>query len=402
MLPFESTVPTATTKIPARVWRSGIAVYVLSRILVLLGLGVVAVARTQEDARNGLPRLSTLHHIRETLVSWDGFWYLEIASSGYPSSIPANVTFFMLEARAAFFPGFPMVIRFFDAALPWGQPEAALIVNVILGATAVLAVGALAHRLHGETVAILSMTLFSMFPGSFALTMAYSEALMITFSAIALLALIEERWLLAGLAGAIATMTRPNALAIGLACLVAAWLQRHRVRAALGALFSAVCTGAGFIISQLVIAGTAHEARAWFRVQREAWSEGFSFGTETARLITEWMASPLGSPTRALTVGSTIFIAAGLWAIARARLHPIVSAFSIGIVTLTVLASTTTPRPRFALTAVGLFIAISVVWVNSSSLSPERRRSLELVTSGLSAALLVTVTAIYGLLGAIP
>jgi len=130
---------------------------VLSRILVLLGLGVVAVARTQEDARNGLPRLSTLRHIRETLVSWDGFWYLEIASSGYPSNIPANVTYFMLEARAAFFPGFPMIIRIADAVLPWGQPEAALIANIVLGATAVLAVGALAYRLCGERAATLSM-----------------------------------------------------------------------------------------------------------------------------------------------------------------------------------------------------------------------------------------------------
>ena len=400
---MRSTVPTdETTRLPSRLWRFGILVFLLSRLLVLLGLGIVAVARTQEDARNGLPRLSTLHHIREALVSWDGFWYLEIASSGYPSHIPENVTYFMLEARAAFFPGFPMIVRMVDVILPWGHPESALIVNFFLGATAVLAVGALAYRLHGEQVATLSMTIFSMFPGSFALSMAYSESLMITFSALALLFLIDNRWLLAGLAGAVATMTRPNALALGLACLIAAWTQRHNIRSAFGALFSAVCTGAGFIIAQLFIAGTAKEAGAWFRVQREAWSEGFSFGIDTVRLIGEWIVSPLGSPTRALTVGSTLFIAAGLWAIARSRLHPIVSAYSIGIVSLTLLASTTTPRPRFALTAVGLFIAISVTWLNARSLSPERRRSLELVASGISGALLVTVTAIYGLLGAIP
>ena len=308
----------------------------------------------------------------------------------------------MLEARAAFFPGFPMVIRMADAVLPWGQPEAALIANIVLGATAVLAVGALAYRLYGERAATLSMAMFSMFPGSFALSMAYSEALMITFSALALLLLVDERWLLAGLAGAIATMTRPNALAIGLACLAAAWVHRQRIRAVIGAGCSALCTGAGFVVSQLVIAGTAQEAGAWFRVQREAWSEGFSFGVDTVRLIGEWIATPLGSPTRALTVGSTLFIVVGLWALARSRLHPIVASFSIGIVSLTLLASTTTPRPRFTLTAVGLFIAISVTWINARSLAPERRRSLELAASGISGAMLVTVTAIYGLLGAIP
>ncbi len=265
-----------------------------------------------------------------------------------------------------------------------------------------LAVGALAFRLHGEHVAVVSMIVFSMFPGSFALSMAYSESLMITFSALALLWLVEERWLFAGLAGAIATMTRPNALAIGLACLTAAWIHRKRMSAAIGALLSAACTGNGFIISQIFIGGRAKESGAWFRVQREAWSEGFSFGRDTVRLVAEWIASPLGSPTRALTVGSTLFIGVGLWAIARSRLHPIVSAFTIGIVSLTLFASTTTPRPRFALTAVGLFIAISIMWVNARSLSVERRRSIELTASGLSGALLVTVTAIYGLLGAIP
>lgn len=56
------------------------------------------------------------------------------------------------------------------------------------------------------------MAIFSMFPGSFALSMAYSEALMITFSALALLLLVDERWLLAGEAVVINTASPIAAL----------------------------------------------------------------------------------------------------------------------------------------------------------------------------------------------
>lgn len=71
----------------------------------------------------------------------------------------------MLEARAAFFPGFPMIIRMADAVLPWGQPEAALIANIVLGATAVLAVGALAYRLHERGRQPSQWQSFRCFPG---------------------------------------------------------------------------------------------------------------------------------------------------------------------------------------------------------------------------------------------
>ncbi len=366
------------------------------------GLGIVAVARTQEDARNGLPRLSTLHHIRETLVSWDGYWYLELAKNGYPSVVPPDVTYFMVEARAAFFPIFPLIVRWTDAALPGGLADAALIANFILGAAAVLAIGALTHRLYGEHIAIVAMVVFAMFPGSFVLSMAYSEAIMITCSALALRWLINERWLLAGIAGAIATATRPNALALVLACLAAVWMHRSQRRNLAGAALAGALTAAGFLATQLFISQTAHEGGVWFRIQREAWSEGLSFGIDTLRLVGEWVSSPLGSPTRALTAASTVIIVVGLWSMRKARLHPIVSWYTIGVVGLMVSASTTTPRPRFLLTAFGLLIAISAYWTQRSPRSRDASRVIELVVAGCCGAALVTVTAIYGLLGAIP
>ena len=44
----------------------------------------------------------------------DGLWYLELVRSGYPSTIPPDVTYHVNEARAAFFPLFPLLARWAD------------------------------------------------------------------------------------------------------------------------------------------------------------------------------------------------------------------------------------------------------------------------------------------------
>ena len=71
-------------------------------------------------------------------------------------------------------------------------------------------------------VAARAMVLFAVFPGSFVLSFAYSEATLIVFAAACLIFLVDERWLLAGVMGALATATRPNGLAVVAACVVAA------------------------------------------------------------------------------------------------------------------------------------------------------------------------------------
>jgi hypothetical protein len=64
--------------------------------------------------------------ILDVLNSWDGAWYYEVARHGYPHHIPPNITFFQLEARAAFFPLFPRVVWVINKVLPGGDVVAAL------------------------------------------------------------------------------------------------------------------------------------------------------------------------------------------------------------------------------------------------------------------------------------
>ncbi len=380
----------------------GLLTFAASRVLVFLGFGIVAVAQTQEDARNGLERVSMSKHVRDVVSSWDGYWYLSIVEYGYPRSIPDEVTYFMLEARAAFFPGFPFLVHVVDNIIPGSTIATAMLLNLVLGATGVVLVGMLTRRLASEEAAVAAMVLCAMFPGSFSLSMAYSEALMMVAVGFALIAMVDERWLLAGVAGAIATMTRPNAIALGLACLAALAVARTPIRTRAMIVVSGTLIGAGFVFTQWYIGNRAGEPLVWFRVQREAWGEGLSFGASTARLCVEWLMNPLSSPTRALTVISVLAIFVGLFVMKRVALHRVVTAYSVGVLLLTMTAATTTPRPRFIFVALGPMIAGAIWWIDHVQLSPSRRRTVELAAIGTCATGLVCLSAIYGLLGAIP
>ena len=162
-----------------------------------------------------------LRLITNVFTSWDGRWYLEIVRHGYPRSVPPDITFNQLEARAAFFPLFPTLVRFVDPVIPGGDTIAALFVNLVLGAVVIWLVGLLARGWWGDRVAGRAMVLMSVFPASVVLTMAYSETILLALAAGCLLALDRRRWLLAGTLAAFATAARPNGVALCAACAVA-------------------------------------------------------------------------------------------------------------------------------------------------------------------------------------
>src|SRR5690606_27516848 len=150
-------------------------------------------------------------------------------------------------------------------------------VNALLGLLVVLMVGLLARTLFGIKPAERTMILMAMFPGSFVLSFAYSEALLILLSAICLYFLYRRQWLFAGVVAALATATRPNGVAIAAACgvaaLIAIWQDREWK-----ALIAPLLAPIGFIAFQWYLRVHTDEDWAWFRVQTEAWAEGTSFG----------------------------------------------------------------------------------------------------------------------------
>ena len=383
----------------------GLAAYVVSRMCVVAAAGVRA-AQLAVDARaDGTPEPSALETITNVLTSWDGRWYLELVRRGYPDSIPPDITYEQLEARAAFFPVYPWSVRALDAVLPGGDTVAALALNFVLGAIALVLVGLIARRLYSISAAARAMTLFAVFPGSFVLSFAYSEATLIVLAAACLLLLLDERWILAGVTAAVATGARPNGIALVAACAVASFIAIRTSRD-WRSLVAPVLAPIGFIGFQWYVDRTAGERGAWFRVQSEAWSEGTSFGvtafTNTARFIT----NPLGSPTDALTALSVVALIAMVYCAWRVRLSWILSAYSAAIIVLMLMPETVTARPRFLFTAFPLIIALAAWWPDPDDDPDHHRASWDRagwdLTLVLCGAGLVAVTGLYGVFGAIP
>jgi 4-amino-4-deoxy-L-arabinose transferase-like glycosyltransferase len=383
----------------------GMAAYVVSRLCILAAAGVRASQMAVDARADGTPEPSASTTIGNVLTSWDGRWYLELIRRGYPDSIPPDITYEQLEARAAFFPVYPWLVRVVDAVLPGGDTFAALLTNFLLGAIAVLLVGLIARRLYSVSVAARAMTLFAVFPGSFVLSFAYSEATLIVLAAACLLLLLQERWLLAGVTAAIATGARPNGLALVLACAVASFLAIRRSRDWWSLLAPALAP-LGFVAFQWYVDTTAGERGAWFRVQREAWAEGTSFGATALTNTFDFVTNPLGSPTDALTALTVVALALGILAAWKIRLSWILVAYSAAIVFFMLVPETVTARPRFLFTAFPLIIAVAAWWPDPDDDPDHHRASWDRagwdLTLVLCGAGLVAVTGLYAAFGAIP
>jgi hypothetical protein len=373
----------------------GLAAFVVSRLCVLAGAGVRA-SQVVVDANNrGEPRPGTPFGIvTGVFTQWDGLWYMEIVRGGYPRFIPPAITYFQREARAAFFPLFPLVVRAADRVLPAGDTLAALGVNLVLSVVAVVLVGLLARRLFDVQVAERSMVLFAVFPGSFVLSFAYAEALLIVLAAACLLFLVDERWLFAGVTAALATATRPNGIALVAACAVASAIALYRRRDWLS-LVAPLLAPIGFISFQLFLAGHTGDSWPWFRVQREAWREGTSFGATAISNTLSFIGHPLASPTDALTAASLFALLGGLWCLWKRRLPWPIVAYIAVVVALMLLPATVTARPRFLYTAFPLLISVAAWW-------PRKDRAgwdLMMVACGAG---LTALTTLYAVFGAIP
>jgi hypothetical protein len=349
----------------ARQWRHavviGLVAYVISRLCVIAGAAVRASQVVVDQRKDGEPEQGAVELISGVLTSWDGAWYLELVRRGYPDSIPAAITYNQLEARAAFFPMYPGAVRVVDAILPGGDTLAALVLNFLLGAISVVLIGLMARRVFSNTVAARAMVLYAVFPGSFVLSFAYSEALFVVFAASCLLLLLDEKWMLAGLAAALATATRPNGVAIVFACLVASAIA-IKTKRQWSSIISVLLAPIGFVGFQMYVDSTAGERGAWFRVQREAWSEGTSFGVTAVENTFGFLTSPFDSPADALTFLSMFALVIMVYAAWKRRLPLPWIAFSAVVIALMLIPETVTARPRFVFTAFPLFIAVAALW----------------------------------------
>jgi hypothetical protein len=172
----------------------------------------------------------TLRFDRDAVVGgwcrFDCTWYVDIADNGYYfKPLPAHPTADD-QSSVAFFPGYPLVVRPVADVLGV-TPLAAVLVTWLAGLLAVLLFAAWCSARLDPRRANLAVACLVLYPyGWFLFGAGYADALFLALAIGAFVLLEHDRPLLAGIAAAVASATRPIGLAVAAGLLLRAIERR--------------------------------------------------------------------------------------------------------------------------------------------------------------------------------
>jgi hypothetical protein len=299
--------------------------------------------------------LSTHNSVVFDLTRWDGAWFLRAVHNGYPSHLPMSHGH-VVANPIAFFPLFPLIVRA-GAATGLDAGVAALLLSGLTGLSAVWAVGLVARRLAGDSAGARAALLFAVFPGTFAFSFAYSEGIVVTCVAFGLLALLDRRWWLAGVLGAVATAASPVALAFVVSCAWSAGAAVRRDRRP-GPLVAPLLAPLGFVAYMVYLGLHTGQWNAWRLTERGGWKSYPSL-EYPFQIVWKFLSNPL-SPT---LTGQILFagtVAAVIGVVLMIREHQPAPVFIYGLCAVGS-AAVSLPvglRPRFLMLAFPLVIAV--------------------------------------------
>ena len=122
----------------------------------------------------------------------DSGWYEQIARFGYEHRAFSGAR----QTNWGYFPLFPLLLRVVGASTPAGA-----LLGAVLGYSGLALVHAIVVRLRDEETAARTVKLMCFYPISFVLSSYRPEGLLLLLSAATYLALMDERYWLAGLFG---------------------------------------------------------------------------------------------------------------------------------------------------------------------------------------------------------
>ncbi|GAB78242.1 hypothetical protein SAMN05421595_0758 [Austwickia chelonae] len=201
-----------------------LSVYLAARafsalLLVVLTRYQVAVSWTGPEVNYG------------TIVGlWDAGWYQEIATKGYPGTLPRDPDTGELQQNPwAFYPLFPMMTRLLMAVTGAPFPITGAVLAFVLGGVAAVAMAFLLRDRIGSGSAVAAVAVWSTCAPSPVLQVAYTESLAILLLVLVLSHLDQERWWWAAGTAFLTGLARPIAVPLGLVAVVAV-VMRWRAR----------------------------------------------------------------------------------------------------------------------------------------------------------------------------
>jgi hypothetical protein len=281
--------------------------------------------------------------------------YNWLAVHGYagPRGIPPT------PAQAAYFPVLPLLARTVSNMTRHQYLPAEIIIQVVVGAMAAMAVWALAAKIGGHRLADRTVLLFCAFPGAMSFGMYYPQPLGIALAACCLLAALNRKWLLAGLLALGASAVHPVFMVLTPTLAVAA-AQAIIARRDWQSLTAPLLAPLGTIGYFGLLGGEFHDYLFWFHYQERGWSGRISWIAHELHVLT-W-TDPATSKYvlfNVIVIATAILLIGGLALMIYARTPLPVSLYTILAVLALGMADMTGPTPRFAWAALGIFTGLS-------------------------------------------
>lgn len=235
--------------------------------------------------------LSVMAHANQTtladeLGAWDTEYYLAIAKDGYfdadihPEGPPHHHTL-------AFFPAIPMMIRAVHSATMMPPAFAGFALNFVFLFIATAAVFALAHRMKASRFeAFVGAMVVTCAPLTIVFHMPYTEALFMALSFWALVAMVDKRWIVAGIFVTLTGFVRLTAVDLIAVFGLMVLLQARKDWKAWVALAVSALPIAGYL-------GWANrhlvDMGGYFGIQAEFWNSQFDYGVRSVTWVIERM-----------------------------------------------------------------------------------------------------------------
>lgn len=317
------------------------AVYVVSRLVVLFAHLAVAA-----DTGGGLVGAVRV---------WDSAWYLSVVV-GYSAEVPTG------QSNIAFFPLYPLLARAVAVVPGIGSLDALAMVGLAAGLSATCLLWLLVRDLYDADAADRSAALFAFAPGAFVFSLLYSEGVFLTAAIAACWALIRRRYLVGGVLCALATLARPNGLAlVAVAAVTAGLAVQHRRE--WRALVAPVLAPLGFVGYMAFTWRNTGRADSWFLAQRLGWNEHTdpSARLDEVRALVDFVTFSGAPQWNAVVAGVGLVVAVVSFVLLVRAGAPIeLVVFTLAIAALALTSATLGMRPRFLLSAFPLTVALGV------------------------------------------
>ena len=345
--------------------------------------------------------------LRGLPARWDATWYMEIARAGYRYDPRLGLD---EQQTIVFFPLYPMLIRTVGAFTTPERPAAmeypqfiemrmvhlawaGLLVSLLAFGCALVVLYRWAELHAGRDAAVGTVVLLSTYPFAVYFSAPYTEALFLLLVSGACYAFERGRLPLAGAAGLLAGLTRPNGVMLSLALGILALepLRRREpdwVRQIAVGMLAAAMPAVGLLLYTAFVYRLTGNPLAWLEAHA-AWGREFdvtarNYASMWRTIVDEGLLAYVQAmPAEAVQVVAVLFSLGLVWPVAR-RIGPAYAVFMLANLLPPLVQGGLLSAGRFTSTLFPQFLALAL-------LVPGERRTGWIIAFAIGQGLVATV-----------